>query len=151
MIWLFGREYISSRLLVLLEPSSTQKTGAKWEILSFRLWLGVMQPPSPNWKINYLLIVFFSQPKVMQVCIPKTHSHRGWREDNPEKPASWGRHSLKWTIHTLRFERWLHYCIFILKISALRMVSKVTRIIGLLSLSAISNKKLLSTSQFLVL
>lgn len=41
-------------------------------MLSFTLWIGVIQPPFPTVKNKFSLDCVFSQFKVMQVCILKT-------------------------------------------------------------------------------
>lgn len=148
MIWLFRRDYISSGLLVPIEPSNTQKASAKWEILLFSLWMVCDATSLPKMKRKIIfLIVFPPAPpsNVMQVRIPKTHSYKRVcvQGGSPVLPA--GRDTV-WSGQSACLDLRVDFITAFSIIPAFRMVSKVTRITGLLSLSAISNKKLLSTS-----
>lgn len=71
IIWLFRREYISSRLLVLIEPRSTQKTRAKWDVLSFRLWIECNATSLPMFFLSLMLCKI-----AVQTHIPKKEHWR---------------------------------------------------------------------------
>lgn len=121
MICLFWRQYNSSGSPVLIELNSTKETRATWEILLFRLWgLCVMQPPSKNFKKKQRIIsftVFFLNLRLCRFAFQRPVPQGGWgggglMQGKVAQSRQLGRHSLKWTIHMLRFESWLHYHIF---------------------------------------
>lgn len=87
---------------------------------------------------NSLLIVFFSIFKVTSL-----HSQNAFPQREEGSCSQLGQPQFEVDNPPFRFERWLHYCIFN---SSIQNGLKVTRIIGLLSLSAISNKSFPSTS-----
>lgn len=104
-----------------------------------------MQPPSPKLKNKLSLncvFFFFSQAMLRKVAFQK-HIPRGWRDDSPahSQPGK-----TQFEVDNPHALIWGDFITARSIVPAFRMVSKVTRIIGLLSILAIPNKKLLSTS-----